>query len=46
MGLHDPFEYKFALDLISFGGLYKTLQASKVRGVLILGISSIPTWKS
>jgi hypothetical protein len=34
--------YKFALDLISIGSLHTKLWASKVAGVLILGILGLP----
>jgi len=38
--------YNFAFDLVSVGGLHKKLWASKVAGVLILGISRLLIWES
>jgi hypothetical protein len=41
VAFHIPFNegYNFVLDLISIGGLHTKLEASKVVGVSILGIS-------
>jgi len=39
-------DYNFVLDVTSIGGLHKTLWASKVAGVLILGIVGLSIWKS
>jgi hypothetical protein len=36
--------YNFVKDFTSIGGLYTKLWASKVMGVLILGISGLQLW--
>jgi len=38
--------YNFALKLTSIEGLHTKLLVSKLMGVLILGISRLPTWES
>jgi len=39
-------DHNFALNVTSIGGLHKTLWASEVAGVLILGIVRLSIWKS